>query len=282
MLMHCTTMGLVVRETKVGESDRLVTILTDKLGVIQASARGAHNLKNKLFSATGLFCYSEFTLYTQRSSYSIDEAALSQNFYGLRNSVEGLAAATYIAEVLQLLRPESPQESQELLRLSLNSLYLLSQGRGDIRQIKAVFELRAVSESGYRPDLLGCYICNVFEHQDGFWMHLLGGRLYCARCCHQVQQQPNLPPSVVTAMRHAVYSDIKKVFSFQLKPAAAEIFYDIAQQYLWLQLDRQPKTLEFLQTVLQPGAAGTVPQPPAANQPSDPTGKEEKIDTQNL
>ena len=66
--MQSTTMGLVVKELKVGEADRIITILTDRYGLIRASARGSRNLKNKLFSATGMFCYSEFTLFTQKGN----------------------------------------------------------------------------------------------------------------------------------------------------------------------------------------------------------------------
>ena len=56
------TPGLVLKETRYKESDRIITILTPGLGVISASAQSSLRLKNKLFSACGLFCYSEFVL----------------------------------------------------------------------------------------------------------------------------------------------------------------------------------------------------------------------------
>ena len=56
------TMGLVLKETRYREADRILTILTPKLGVITAMAANSLRLKSKLFSACGLFCYSEFTL----------------------------------------------------------------------------------------------------------------------------------------------------------------------------------------------------------------------------
>ena len=57
--MKLVTPGLVLREVKVGESDRILTILTPEHGLISASAKGSLRLKSKLFSACGLFCYSE-------------------------------------------------------------------------------------------------------------------------------------------------------------------------------------------------------------------------------
>ena len=54
------TTGLVLKETRYKESDRILTILTPELGVISAAAQSSLRLKSKLFSACGLFCYSEF------------------------------------------------------------------------------------------------------------------------------------------------------------------------------------------------------------------------------
>ena len=60
--MQINTMGLVLRAVRVGEADQILTVLTPGNGVLSASARGSLRLKNKLFSACGLFCYSEFAI----------------------------------------------------------------------------------------------------------------------------------------------------------------------------------------------------------------------------
>ena len=60
--MQIATTGLVLRQVKLGEADQILTLLTPDLGVISASAKGSLRLKNKLFSASGMFCYSEFML----------------------------------------------------------------------------------------------------------------------------------------------------------------------------------------------------------------------------
>ena len=47
------TTGLVLKETRYKESDRILTILTPELGVISAAAQSSLRLKSKLFSACG-------------------------------------------------------------------------------------------------------------------------------------------------------------------------------------------------------------------------------------
>ena len=56
--MQVKTQGLIIREQTVGESDRLVTVLTRDAGVVRAFARRAKNLKDSKSAATQLLCYS--------------------------------------------------------------------------------------------------------------------------------------------------------------------------------------------------------------------------------
>ena len=55
-LMQVKTQGLIIREQTVGESDRLVTVLTRDAGVVRAFARRAKNLKDSKSAATQLLC----------------------------------------------------------------------------------------------------------------------------------------------------------------------------------------------------------------------------------
>lgn len=64
--MKTTTQGLIIREQALGESDRLVTVLTGDQGVLRAFARRAKNLKDSKNAGTGLLCYSRLTLWKGR------------------------------------------------------------------------------------------------------------------------------------------------------------------------------------------------------------------------
>ena len=139
------TPGLVLREIKYGEADKILTLLTPEHGVITALAKGSLRLKNKLFSACGLFCYSEFTLFPGKNMFTVDEAQVKRVFHGLSGTIEGMSLAMYLTEVAQTLSPTGT-EADKLLRLLLNSLYLISEKKSPLPQIKAVFELRSMSE----------------------------------------------------------------------------------------------------------------------------------------
>lgn len=110
--MRTTTMGLVLRATKTGEADRALLLLTPD-GLVSAMAKGALRLKSRLFSGTGLFCYSEFTLFEGKTMFVVDEAEVRQVFWGIHESVEHMALAMYFAELASTLSPtgQEPRRS---------------------------------------------------------------------------------------------------------------------------------------------------------------------------
>ena len=125
------TPGLVLKETRYKESDRIITLLTPGLGVISASAQSSLRLKSKLFSACGLFCYSEFVLVPGRNMYTVREADVKNVFHGISSSIEGMSLAMYMAEMASALSPTGDEAEKEL-RLLLNCFYMISEKKADL------------------------------------------------------------------------------------------------------------------------------------------------------
>ena len=122
--MQVKTQGLIIREQTVGESDRLVTVLTRDAGVVRAFARRAKNLKDSKSAATQLLCYSRLSIFKGREKYMIDDAEPIEVFFGLRRDIAALSLAQYFCELAYLMVPEDT-DSEEYLRLILNSLHFI-------------------------------------------------------------------------------------------------------------------------------------------------------------
>ncbi len=247
--MQVATTGLVLRQVKVGEADQILTLLTPDLGVISASAKGSLRLKNKLFSASGLFCYSEFTLASGRSHYFVDSAQVKKVFHGISDSVEAMCLATYMAEIALSLSP-APPEADAQLRLLLNSLYMIGQKRLPLRQLKTIYELRAMSMAGYQPDLLACVSCGRYDGGE-FYFDPIEGNLLCADCADKARHIPNLDAGALYALRHICLAEDKKLFSFTLSPSSLKNLSRVSEQYLLAHLEHGLKSLDFLKTVLE-------------------------------
>ena len=247
--MQIATTGLVLHQVKVGEADQILTLLTPDLGIISASAKGSLRLKNKLFSASGLFCYSEFTLTSGRSHYFIDSAQVKKVFYGVAETVEGMSLATYMAEIAIELSP-APPEADAQLRLLLNSLYMIGIKKLPLRQLKTIYELRAMSMAGYQPNILACAECGRYDGGE-FYLDPVEGNLLCAACAEKARHIPNLDTGALYALRHICLAEDRKLFSFTLAPASLKNLSRVSEQYLLAHLEHGLKSLDFLKTVLE-------------------------------
>lgn len=245
METRTVTDGLVIRDFNVGEADRILTILTRKLGVIRASARGARRMKNGVSAGTQLLCHTDFTFYHGRKIYMIDEATPSTLFMGVRMDLEKLALAQYFCELEEALAPKG-EEASLFLRLILNAFALLETEKKPALQIKAAFEMRLLSISGYMPDLIACAGCGVYE-DDCMYLMPLSGVIFCHSCAQKQQDKLRIPlsHSVLAAMRHVIYADFDRLFAFALSEASLKNFSHAAEQYLLHTLERSFNTLSF-------------------------------------
>ena len=139
--MQFNTEGLVLNEMNVGETDRLVTVLTKKEGVLRAFAKQANRTSSGKLAATRLFCYSRLSVYKGRDKYIIDDAKPIEVFFELRKNLEGLTLAQYFCELSISMAPrEAP--AGDFLRLLLNTLHFLCKGTRPLLLLKSVVELR--------------------------------------------------------------------------------------------------------------------------------------------
>lgn len=265
-----TIKGVVLRETAIGDYDKIMTVLTADRGKLSVFARGAKRLKSPLFTATQIFSYSEMTIYRSANHYYLRSADLIENFYRMRDYLEGSALAGYIADIAADIAVENQNET-ELLRLVLNCFHAISLQKKPTLQIKAVFELRAASGAGFMPNLVACAGCGNSDLEI-YYFDVNDGIFRCEECYRtealiaeklaQRQSEPDaiyqttgqtialISPSVFAAMRFSVYSQAQRIFSFELKDKQTLLdFSKVAENYLLCHLEKNYATLEFYHAV---------------------------------
>ena len=246
--MKITTDGLVIREQIVRESDKIVTVLTRDNGLVNAYAAGAKNIKNPKSTATGLLTYSQFVFYKGKERYTVDEAHTKDVFIELRNDLEKLSLAQYFCELAGAVVQEG-ERSEEQLRLTLNSIYLLCKGKRPNSQVKAAFELRLMSLCGFMPNLVCCSECAVYEDKDMQFFPEVGAIL-CGSCAKASKKHRIRTGIGVThAMRHCIYAEFDKLFSFTLSDSSLPTLEQAAEEYTLLHADRTFKTLDFYKAI---------------------------------
>ncbi len=244
--MHITTKALVLRGVDYKESDKILTLFTQGQGKLTASARGCRRKGSAIAAGCQLLAWSEMVLYDYQGRWSVKEAAAERLFQGVRDDIARLALGCYFAEAAELLAVEG-EENPELLSLILNSLHALDKmPEKPLPLVKAAFEWKAMALAGYEPLIDGCDVCGA-EPPEEPRFHLREGVLHCAGCRGQVGEGISMPLSLqaLSALRHIVYGDPKRLFSFRLEGEPLKQLADGAEAYLYTQLERGFRTLDY-------------------------------------
>ncbi|MCI5801764.1 MAG: DNA repair protein RecO [Oscillospiraceae bacterium] len=242
--MQMTDEAVVIRERSIGEDDKLLTLLCRREGVITAYARGAKKMKSTLGPSCGLLAYSSFQLFHSKDRYIVDRADTINLFFGLRQNIEKLSLASYLAEAACVTAPTG-RESEPFLRLVLNCLHFLEKDMRTPQFIKPVFELRSLAMSGFMPDLVACSGCGCYEAEEMFFSPL-DGTLWCGSCAGGPEEKRVLlPPGVLAAMRHIIYCEFEKLFSFRLPEEGLRYLGQVCERYFLAQMGQSFQTLDF-------------------------------------
>lgn len=238
--------ALVIRETDIGEQDKLLTLLSAEKGRFGAKVHGARNIKSKNMACSSLFCYGNFTCSEKNGRITVKESTLQESFFDLRLDMQSLAIANYIAEVLCTVSTEESEET-DLMVLALNTLFALNKGDKQPALIKAVFELRCLALLGFCPDLSACEKCGKKNGQP-FYLDLTEGTLLCQDCRNLENRHGSLyilHADTLAAMQYILNAPPKRIFSFILGQRALSSLCEIAERYLITQTETNYKSLKF-------------------------------------
>ena len=252
--------GLVIRETKIGEADKVITLLTSTLGRLTINGKGVSSLRNKYAASTQLFSYSTFLLRKKGNFYYIRDTYYIENFMNIRYDLEKLSLANYVCDVACDLAPESV-EDPELLQLILNTLYAIANvDKLPLEQIKGAFEFRAAVQGGFMPDLSGCGKCGC-EITEDCQLDVMNGRLLCKKCRSLLETDPEyltdesakimirVSPSVLAALRYIETASLKRFLSFSLDKSELPLFAVVCERYLLNHLEHGFSSLEYYKKI---------------------------------
>lgn len=171
--------AVVLRTHKLGEADRIVTMLSRRHGKIRAVAKGVRRTSSKFGARLEPFMVVDAQLYQGRNLDIVNQAE-SLGTYGADICVhyDRFTAANAMVEAADRLGDSEATTQQYLLLLG--GLRALARGEHASRSILDSYLLRAMSLSGWAPGLDACARCAAIGPHDTFVAQL--GGMVCRDC----------------------------------------------------------------------------------------------------
>ncbi|MEN9229945.1 MAG: DNA repair protein RecO [Thermostichus sp. DG02_5_bins_236] len=196
--------GINLKGIPLGESDRIITILTREQGLIRAVAKGSRKQPSKLGGRMEQFVINDLLIAHGRWPAQTDasqrlqriaQAETLQSFPRLSRSLAHLTAAQYLAEVTLMLAL-SDQTQEDLFVLLVEHLERLEQApdRETVLPLLTHGLYHLLALAGFAPQVQACHYCRGQLAGSVFFSPQSGG-MVCEPC--QVAQRPN-PISLVS------------------------------------------------------------------------------------
>lgn len=245
---YIVTRGIVLRETETKEADKILTLLTAERGKLSVIARGVRRKNCKYAACAQSLAYSEWTLYQKGNWYYANEGATLELWSGLRSDLEAMALGFYMAELTEGVTTEETP-APELLRHLLNGLYAISALHKSPALVKPAFEVKLLCLAGYEPLADSCAYCGCPDPEQPL-LDVVQGVLRCRKCgTRESALSMPLCRDSLAALRHIVYGDPKRLYSFKLGEEALGRLSGAAEAFAAAQLERSFKTLDFYKSL---------------------------------
>jgi DNA repair protein RecO (recombination protein O) len=171
--------GVVLRSVKLGEADKIVTVMTQGAGKIRAVAKGIRKTTSRFGARLEPLTHVSLMVYRGRGSLdTVSQAEIITSFRAIRGDLGLFAAAETMLEAVDKVAEEH-ERNLRLFLLLLGGLRALESRPADPESVAESFLLKLLSLSGFHPSLSACAVCA--RPDPGLFSSGQGGAV-CSSC----------------------------------------------------------------------------------------------------
>jgi DNA repair protein RecO (recombination protein O) len=250
------TQAIVLRQRKLGEADKIVTLYTSHQGKLDAVAKGVRRTKSRLAGHLEPLTHGTYLLAEGRDLDIVTQAETVDAYPALREDLERLSRGLYCAELVDRLTPER-SEGNPIFRLLAETLGHLN-SMADFELAPRRFELRLLGELGYQPSLGECANCGSrLEPVTNYWSADAGGAV-CPRCADDSLRLAPLSLNALKLLRLLQRNAFEDVSRVRVSGQLATELETCLGDYVRYVLEREVRSARFVETLRQtPANRGT-------------------------
>ncbi|OMC15864.1 DNA repair protein RecO [Mycolicibacter heraklionensis] len=238
--------AVVLRQHKLGEADRIVTLLTRDHGLVRAVAKGVRRTRSKFGARLEPFAHIDVQLHPGRNLDIVTQVVSVDAFASDIVSDYGrYTCACVILETAERLAGAERAPATALHRLTVGALRAVADGRRPRELVLDAYLLRAMSVAGWAPALTECARCATPGPHRAF--HVAAGGSVCGHCR---PAGSTTPPMGVLDLMSALHDGDWETAELST-PAHRSHASGLVAAHLQWHLERRLRTLPLVERVQQ-------------------------------
>jgi DNA repair protein RecO (recombination protein O) len=244
------TEGIVLRTMDLGEADRVLTVLTPRLGKLRVVAKGVRKTRSRLGGGLQPFSDVQLVLAIGRTFDVVTQVAIEDPHLGLRDDLHATAEAWYLVELADRFC-EGNADSHGPFVLLAQGLAALDAPAGAVSRsaVARWFELHLLDAMGFRPELTRCIECGSEIEPEGNAFSPVAGGVLGPECKHAALVAHAISSDALKVMRHLQRSELPGVLRLDFPVATQSEVERLLHSTVSAILERELRTRDFLDEV---------------------------------
>lgn len=173
--------AIVLRTQKLGESDRIVTLLTRGHGRVRGVARGVRKTSSRIGARLEPFSHVDVQMYEGRSLDSVSQVeSIAAHGAVLSGDYPRWTAGTAMLETAERLTPEEREPAVQQFALLVSGLRSLVADEHEAGLVLDAYLLRSLAIAGWSPSFEDCARCGAEGPHRAF--SVAAGGMVCVAC----------------------------------------------------------------------------------------------------
>jgi DNA repair protein RecO (recombination protein O) len=237
------TEAVIIRKTKLGEADRILSLYTPDLGKIQAVAKGVRKPRSKMSGHLELCTHSVVSLARGRNLDTVTGTRTIHGYYPLKTDLWRISCGMYVCELVERFTADH-NANRGLYGLLLETLERLC--HGDISNLSLpAFNLALLDRLGYRPRLHECANCGrPLTGQN--WFAPAAGGLLCPNCGRRQNYRFEVSSGARQVMTTLQQEESGTATRLKVSPALSGEVEAILRRYMRYLLERDIRSAAWL------------------------------------
>ena len=242
------TEAIIIKKTKLGEADSILTFYTPYMGKIQGFARSLRKPKSRLAGHLELLTYSQVSLARGRSIDTITGSQTINSFLPLKTDLDLASYALYVIELVNQFTPEHA-EDYPLFRLLLETMERLCSPEQNRELVLRYFELHLLEKAGYRPQLHHCVSCRTALEPVVNTFSPASGGILCPVCGRDHFSIYSVSVNALKVLRLMQSTGYETVCRLRMNPELSRELEMLLRNYLRYLLEREVKSAAWLDSL---------------------------------
>jgi len=236
--------ALVLRKTKLGETDIILTLLAEDGCQVRAVAKGLRKPGSRFGGRLEPYSVVDLLMHTGRSLEVVSEARTVAAHAALREDLDRSAAASVVADLLDKIAVEGQVEPR-LFALSTTTLTVMDTAPVDaLPRLVVAFLVKAMAMHGYRPELESCAAC-AGDAAASHTFSLSAGGALCDSCGDLDASSLRFPVQAREWLQQLLAARMAEVAELDMPPAAVSDCFALVRSFVAYHLSARLKALDF-------------------------------------